>query len=298
MNRSAHYTPFLAKAIRDLDVGINSHARWLSAFHQAVICGSRQLEEVTSVEAHRLCGFGRWFHDGLDVEEWAEWKADLENIDALHRAVHAGARGMMSENRKIGQAACAELYEAFAESAMRLELALRALQNKLVDTVCLVDPLTGVWNRSSMQQRLGEEYSRMQRCGQPSALCMMDLDHFKSVNDNFGHVVGDKVLQSATEVAKKRLRTYDSIFRYGGEEFLFCLPNISADVATTAMDRIRADLEESAVSISDGREIRVTASFGVTPFLPDLSLEENIETADRALFCAKTEGRNRVCLWH
>lgn len=296
MHRSAQQTPFLINAIRDIDGGINSHARWLGNFHQTMICGTTPDESVLSPRAHCLCSFGRWYYEKRVPDEWAEWQEDLEQIDVLHQAVHERAK-LLLRYRKKDSAVCVKEFAAFTELTMQFKLSMRALQNKVVDSVCLVDPLTGVWNRSSMQQKLSEEYSRMLRGGQPSALCMMDLDHFKSINDNYGHVAGDKVLQSATEVAKKRLRTYDSIFRYGGEEFLFCLPNISVDVATTAMDRIRADLEESIVTVSDGTEVRYTASFGVTPFLPDLSLEENIETADRALFCAKAQGRNRVCRW-
>lgn len=296
MHRSAQYTPFLINAIRDLDSGINSHTRWLAGFHQAMICGTEAEENISSPQAHLLCAFGRWFHEKRVAEDWEDWQADLDRIEEAHLAVHEMARALIA-HRSHGRSVCSSEYAAFTEITMQFKLALRALQTKIVDTVCLVDQLTGVWNRSSMQQKLSEEYSRMLRGGQPSALCMMDLDHFKVVNDRYGHVAGDRVLQSATDVAKKRLRTYDSIFRYGGEEFLFCLPNISVDVATTAMDRIRADIEENIVTISDGSEVRVTASFGVTPFLGDLSLEENIETVDRALFCAKAQGRNRVCRW-
>lgn len=296
MRRSAHYTSFLISAIRELDGSINSHTRWLAGFHQAMICGTAPDVSVTSPEGHHLCAFGRWFHDKRDPADWEDWQEDVEKIDQLHQAVHERARALVGQRAQCDAIGAGE-YDAFTELTMRFKLALRSLETRIVDSVCLVDQLTGVWNRSSMLQKLSEEYSRMLRNGQPCCLCMMDLDHFKVVNDSYGHVAGDMVLQSTTEVAKKRLRTYDSIFRYGGEEFLFCLPNISVDVATTAMDRIRADLEANIVTIPNGTEVHVTASFGVTPFLTDLSLEENIETADRALFCAKAEGRNRVCRW-
>jgi diguanylate cyclase len=291
----AQQTYFLTNAIRQLDNGSNSHTRWLAALHQALICGSEPEPSASADDGHLLCAFGRWFH-AERPEQWQPWQADLDNIDRLHIAIHAQARSLLAQ-----RAGCRTIdagdYEAFTELTMEFKLALRALQAKIIENVCLVDQLTGVWNRSSMLQRLAEELNRMLRSGQPSCLCMMDLDHFKAVNDDYGHVAGDRVLQSATEVAKRCLRTYDSIFRYGGEEFLFCLPNISVDVATTAMDRVRAELEESLVVLGDGTEVHVTASFGVTPFLPDISLEENIETADRALFCAKAQGRNRVCRW-
>jgi diguanylate cyclase len=158
--------------------------------------------------------------------------------------------------------------------------------------------LTGAWNRNSMFQKLAEEQDRMVRNKQQCCLCMMDLDHFKQVNDTYGHAAGDKVLHFAVEHAGEYLRKYDSIFRYGGEEFLLCLPNISAEDAVVAMDRIRAGLEKLDITLPGGQTIiHVTASFGVAPVSVDRSVEENINVADQALFCAKVSGRNRVCLW-
>jgi diguanylate cyclase (GGDEF)-like protein len=99
------------------------------------------------------------------------------------------------------------------------------------------------------------------------------------------------------EVASSRLRTYDAMFRYGGEEFLFCLPNAAADVAMAAMERVRSAIERTIVELGDGQSVSVTASFGVAPLSPTDSIEESIKEADRALFGAKAGGRNRVCRW-
>ena len=209
--------------------------------------------------------------------------------------MHHGARRLVDlrASGAVGDTA----FDEFTDQALRFKLAVRALQFQIISEICLVDHLTGIWNRNSMFQRLTEECQRMLRTGKACFLCMIDIDHFKAVNDTHGHLVGDEVLQGLVRIVKQRLRPYDSIYRFGGEEFLVCLPETTADAAIMAMDRVREDIAEQPLPLGNGHSIRMTASFGVAPLSTTLAVEESIEVADRALFCAKAAGRNRVCRW-
>lgn len=220
----------------------------------------------------------------------------MESIDSIHREMHARARNLLLRRRDETSLAPDD-YDFFMDMAIRFKTEVRGVQFRIINQVCLVDHLTGAWNRNSMFQQLAEEYDRMIRNCQPCCICMVDLDHFKNINDIHGHPVGDKILHSVVNIISSGLRKYDTIFRYGGEEFLLCLPNITIADASLVVDRIRQSVAASDIEISHGVTIRVTASFGVAAMSADLSIEENIEVADRALLCAKVNGRNRICCW-
>jgi diguanylate cyclase (GGDEF)-like protein len=126
---------------------------------------------------------------------------------------------------------------------------------------------------------------------------MMDIDYFKRVNDNHGHIAGDKVLKTVIDFCTASLRKYDSIYRYGGEEFLFCLPDAEQDEARNIIERLCASLGKHPITLPGGESLFVTASFGMTGLLKDTSIEDSIQAADHALLCAKAQGRNRVCCW-
>lgn len=285
----------MINAVRELDSGVAAHIRWLGMLNKAIICGTPVPASISREEGFRHCPFGSWLY-AQRADDWAPWATELAQIEILHRAVHGRAREVFARYREGGKITPDD-YDSFLEASLRFRFALRSLSFHMIDEVCLVNQLTGVWNRSSMYKRLSEEQDRMLRSNQSCCLCMMDLDHFKDINDRHGHMAGDKVLQSVIEVASSRLRTYDAMFRYGGEEFLFCLPNAAADVAVAAMERVRGAIERTVVELGDGQSVSVTASFGVAPLSPTDSIEESIKEADRALFGAKAGGRNRVCRW-
>lgn len=295
MHPNPRQSPFVVTAIRELDSGFNAHTRWLGDVHKALICGTSASANALGTESHRQCKFGQWLY-GAQSTEWQRWAGELKGIEEAHRALHETVTRML-RHRQAGVVVADHDYDIFIEQSMRFKLAVRALEFGLISEVCLVDHLTGVWNRSSMMQRLAEEYDRMLRTGHSVCLCMMDLDHFKSINDQYGHVAGDRVLQAIADIANRCLRPYDSMFRYGGEEFLFCLPNTSPETAVAAMERVRGDIEAADIRIKDADGVRITASFGVAAMSSALSLQECVEEADRALFCAKAGGRNRVCRW-
>lgn len=278
--------------IRDLDAVVASHLRWINEFNRILICRSKPDPSMMATNAHRCCRFGEWYY-GRDPSKVEAWSAKLRQIETVHELMHDLARGLL-ENMAMPTVETDD-YDRFTSVAFRFKAAVRALQFKLIREVCLVDHLTGAWNRSSLMQRLVEEYDRTVRHGEACCLCMMDLDLFKVINDSYGHGIGDQVLQGVAKIAAQRLRRYDSLIRYGGEEFLFCLPKATLQEAVAAMERVRARIEDTSIAISGGRSVSVTASFGVAELSAALSIEDNIEVADSALLRAKASGRNCVC---
>ncbi|MBT3318186.1 MAG: sensor domain-containing diguanylate cyclase [Clostridia bacterium] len=180
-----------------------------------------------------------------------------------------------------------------------LALALNnSLKHSQLQTLVALDPLTGAYNRRFGFVRLSEEYSASVRSSAPLGLLMLDLDHFKLVNDTYGHIAGDKILVSITNKIKVILREHDILVRYGGEEFMAVLPGASTHDIMVVADRIRSLIERSSVPYGDN-EMRVTVSVGVVSFpeTPINKIEELIKYADEALYLAKANGRNQVALY-
>ena len=157
------------------------------------------------------------------------------------------------------------------------------------------DSLTHLWNRSSIFDILCRELARGQREHSPVGVVMVDLDHFKSINDNYGHFAGDAVLCEAARRMQNAVRQYDSVGRYGGEEFLILLSGCDEEASLSQAERLRKQIAQLQIPIQDNT-ISISASFGVTTALPGQSWtpEELIHKADEALYLAKRRGRNRV----
>lgn len=191
---------------------------------------------------------------------------------------------------------CSEHAESVLNASLPgLAVALRnALNHQDLQRVAALDPLTAVYNRRFGMQRLREEFGRALRSGDPLGLLMFDIDHFKSVNDTYGHLVGDRVLRAVVAAARHVLREGDLLIRFGGEEFLVTLPGAGREDLTRMAERIRRAVAE--VEVVDGEQrIAVTISVGGAG-LPDQRCDdpdELIGSADAALYTAKTSGRDR-----
>lgn len=169
-------------------------------------------------------------------------------------------------------------------------------------TAGLTDPLTGVRNRRFLDERLFEEVARMQRSKESLAFLFIDIDHFKRVNDEFGHTVGDEVLRQVAQRIASTLRVTDVLTRYGGEEFAVLQPSTEAPEARMVAERIRHAVADEPVRLLSGVELPVTISVGVAAHGPQEAMDtkEQVEAltneADAALYNAKGSGRNRVVL--
>ena len=183
--------------------------------------------------------------------------------------------------------------EKLARISDRYQNSLRELSEALRDSA-LHDSLTGLDNRRSLMERLREETERAIRKSTPYSLAILDVDRFKSINDQFGHEAGDKALCAISEAIQRSLREYDVCGRWGGEEFLVLLPETSIESAMQVVERIRTGMEQVQLRFSEDDTARVTASFGLTRYRLGESFSDTINRADAGLLKAKMEGRNRV----
>jgi two-component system, cell cycle response regulator len=180
------------------------------------------------------------------------------------------------------------------ERARELKEAVQA-KNRMIanlEKLATTDELTQLQNARQFFSCLDAEVGRAHRYQRPLAMALLDIDHFKAVNDRYGHPTGDRVLRHVADVLMSTCRRADSVFRYGGEEFAFLLPESNLDQAATLAERTRARLTE--LPDVDGIQIRVTISAGVGELQPDERPGEFVRRLDQALYRAKREGRDRV----
>jgi len=159
------------------------------------------------------------------------------------------------------------------------------------------DSLTGLWNRGAILDKLNQELARRKRTGDPLGVVMADIDHFKKINDTYGHLIGDAVLREVTRRLSAAVRLYDAVGRYGGEEFLMIFPGCGAARLATSAERLRHCIAEDPVETDKG-QIQVTLSLGLASAEQgeknSQGCDSFIRTADEALYLAKVNGRNRV----
>ncbi|WP_228143594.1 GGDEF domain-containing protein [Marinobacter gudaonensis] len=174
----------------------------------------------------------------------------------------------------------------------------KALESELAE-LATRDPLTGLYNRRELSRVMEEELERARRYQRPMALLWIDFDHFKDINDTYGHAAGDSVLRSVSRLLERSVRSVDSIGRFGGEEFVIVLPEMDLEEARETAERLRKRVSSSAQPLGDGQSVPLTISVGIAVY-PDhgVSVPALCAAADRAMYLAKDRGRNCVALAH
>lgn len=263
------------------------HLGWLMRVHSALLFPAHPPAPSVPVGAERaLSQLSAILGDQAPV---------IEQMSELCAAMRASADEVMRRARTEGRVD-PEAYRAFMDAVDAYVREARRIESLFHRQMAETDPLTGVHNRRGMIREIRREWTRAQRTGRPVCVAIADLDFFKRVNDCHGHAVGDKVLCMAADFFVRRLRPYDWVFRYGGEEFLFCLPDTDAETACAALDRLRELMARLPVVLDDGTRLSVTCSIGVAEMVPGRSVHEAITAADEALYVAKRLGRNCVVM--
>jgi diguanylate cyclase (GGDEF)-like protein len=188
-----------------------------------------------------------------------------------------------------------ELEETASSLAAQATVALENAQlHRLVEWQALIDPLTGLANRRSLEESLAEEVARAQRLGGNVCLVLADLDRFKAINDKFGHPTGDRALHAFAQTLREVVREIDSAGRWGGEEFALILPGTDAAGGVVAAERVQDSLASRKIEAVNGEPVHMTASYGVAALNDAGTLEALVTAADEALYQAKRQGRDRV----
>jgi diguanylate cyclase (GGDEF)-like protein len=284
----------LQAALRELQQALYNHERWHRDLTRSLICRLACDDRDVAENAHRQCRFGQWYYD--DASSELRSHPAFSAIGAEHKRMHQLASALLRTAETNGTVSPDD-YDTFANTLDRLRLEINTLQREIEESLYNADPLTGAANRIGTLTKLREQLDLVKRNVQQCCIAIMDLDRFKTINDTYGHRVGDQVLALSVRYVMDHMRPYDKIFRYGGDEFLISMPNTDLRTGHAVINRIREGLGSATLAHDGSTPIATTASFGLALLEPDVGVEESINRADKALYAAKAAGRDRVLAW-
>lgn len=263
------------------------------------------LQLQTSLEPQRILGL--FFREiqrlvPLDALSYEHQPSDLRLLFGA-RGHHSISYSLSHDGEQLGELVFRRNQRFSEQEQGNLESLLstllfpmrNALLYRAATQSALRDPLTDTGNRIAMDQTLEREIEMSQRHSQPLSLLMLDIDHFKQINDTYGHSAGDDVLKAVAASIKNQLRNVDMVFRFGGEEFLILLSNTTREAAAMVGERLRFAAQAQDY-VAEGKMIELTVSIGCSTLLPGESAESLLRRADSALYVAKREGRNRLAM--
>lgn len=314
VDRYREQEPALARTIEGIG-GLMTDAESRVALHR-IRLANRTLQEIEREAIHLVLGNKpeqAW--QMLQSEPYERGKTEYasaltELLDTLEREMDGAVRVQTVRFATAGVGSVLSLVAVLVSWATltvilrrqerrsrRYATRLRSLldERTALRSRATVDALTGAWNRATILELLDAEARRAEVAGQPFGVIMMDLDHFKRINDSMGHPAGDRVLREAVARIRHMLRPGDEIGRYGGEEFLVVVPGAGPEAVESAAERLRCALAADPISGPQG-PIPVTISAGAASVVPGTSAEGAIKEADDALLAAKQRGRNCVVL--
>lgn len=284
----------LQSILAQLREALYNHQLWHGALLRTIVCGLPGDKHDVADTAHKECRFGQWFYG-----EAPATLRDHPGFVAMgqeHLRLHDQARQLLLA-AQTGNGISTLDYDNFANALDRLRLEITSLERELENALYNHDALTGAITRYDILPTLREQQQLVKRNAQCCYIAMMDFDHFKAVNDRYGHPAADQVLALTIRHLTKQLRPYDKVFRYGGEEFLLCLPCAEAGKGYARINGLRAQIAALPIDIGLAEPVHISVSFGLTRLDADQPVTTSIEHADRALYAAKAAGRNCVREW-
>lgn len=278
------------RIVQGLSKVVDEHIAWLSAWHQVAFYGGPE----RNARAGALVPPGAFSHWVERAEKALEnQKGILRRLTDLHDQLHTAAKMVLLKTPE-GEALAVDDYEQVLTRFDEFITAVRRMERAFSEAAAGLDPLTGLRTRTGLQEDFTREITRMKNSGAPFTLAMLDLDHFKSINDTHGHETGDRVLVAACNCLLRHIRTYDDAYRMGGEEFLILFKGLDMSGAEPVLERLRVAMTRMDVKAPDGSALSISASFGYVGAEQNKTLDELLQKADAALYKAKRDGRNRV----
>lgn len=273
------------ETVRGLNQSTDAHFKWLVKLLRFIDSRNVDLPEVSSEEAHLHCEFGQWLNTRL-LEEREDTNFLLD-INKKHIHVHQACRRLISAIEQQRQRN--EDFDLFEQSLLAFTDALTLYKVHLLQLRTSYDALTGLPLRRILDESFGSMNKELGASG--LYLLLLDIDHFKKVNDNYGHLNGDIVLRSLALNISNNIRRSESMYRYGGEEFIVLLHATHDDEAVIIAERLRRDIARLE-TIAGEHIIRITFTGGLTRIHQGEVLREVLERADIALYTGKKSGRN------
>jgi diguanylate cyclase len=280
--------------IRSIEHGLTEHSKCLKDWHRSLLCRLPISDVYLLKGGYLKCDFGKWCRD--QTYTYLSNDEDFLLISKAHQEMHDIAR-VLALKSTLDDTITKEDYDVLSEKEQELTSLLLKLKDKLHEQMSKIDFLTGVPTRQPFFQTLSKEHARALRTGQRCVIALIDLDNLKDVNDTYGHLSGDKVLKDAAEYLIRNLRKYDSICRYGGDEFLICIPQTTPDAAREIITRLQMGLSSLPIKLDEGIGLNITASVGAAVMATEQSIDEIIVQADGALYNAKRKGKNQISFY-
>lgn len=277
------------KAIEVLERAVVNHTKWLQSVHESIICGQLVDGDIIAENAHHNCKLGQWYYN--EESELFRHHIEFVELEEPHRIMHDAARKLLLQPNKQYDI---EEYRGFIRKQQEVIKQLLRLKDKLVGTFHSFDSLTGAINRDAFNIIALNEQARVRRENGCCCLALIDLDHFKEINDKHGHVTGDHVLRAFAQLIKKFVRKSDTFCRFGGEEFVLLLTETTLIDAHTLIDNIRKEVAQTDFEIFDSLTLKIHFSAGISECRPGNEIEACLEKADNNLYQAKQGGRNQV----
>ncbi|ADO48780.1 diguanylate cyclase [[Enterobacter] lignolyticus] len=272
--------------IESLNQSLHAHYKWLVDVFRYVSVNDRDVPEITAISSHDLCQFGRWVNKTL--QEHPEDKGLLLAIHLHHEETHRVCRELVASI--VAKDVKLKLFDTFHAALQGLIESIYQYRRHLLQIRTSYDTLTGLPLRRILDESFDAQLS--DESDGKLYILLLDIDHFKRINDTWGHLVGDGVLRAFAEKLRASTRSYEPVYRYGGEEFIVILKAHSQHEACRTGLRITQAIADYQIHV-EPHEIRITVTCGLTPVQQGEPLHRALERADAAMYMGKQSGRNR-----
>jgi diguanylate cyclase (GGDEF)-like protein len=280
--------------ITELDAAVEAHMDWTRRILRCAVLRTPPGEDVIDTRAHTLCRFGVWFKenrshfDALDA-------AATRRVETVHQTMHDAIRAICSQVMHGHPGQTGDL-EDFEQSQSELIGLLAGFKTLILSKAVRRDPLTDLPLRYGIENDFSLYQKEARRNRSLLYVVLIDVDHFKPINDTYGHLVGDRVLRHLADTLKGTLRSDEPLYRYGGEEFLWLLKCKSPEEARKSARRVLAAVGTTPVPIDEEEILRLTVTIGLAQVGEQEDLSSAIKRADLALYEGKNSGRNRYII--